>query len=132
MREPQFSIFTENVKSAILAHSLVVSHSPVFIPIEVILWKIILKFLKNKIEREREESKSRCHVKIIWKVFFYSLCLFPFKNWNLWSSSCVSAVTNPTSVHEDVGSIPGCTRWVEDPTLPWASLGTSIMPHGWH
>lgn len=37
MREPQFSIFTENVKSAILAHSLVVSHSPVFIPIEVIL-----------------------------------------------------------------------------------------------
>lgn len=29
-----------------------------------------------------------------------------------------SAVTNMTSVHEDVGSIPGCTRWVEDPVLP--------------
>ena len=34
-----------------------------------------------------------------------------------WSSCCGSAVMNPTSVHEDVGLIPGLAQWLKD--LAW-------------
>ena len=56
-------------------------------------------------------------------IKFITSSLF-FKNLNKLkmeeSSYCGSGVMNPTSIHEDVGWIPGPTQWVKDTALLWA------------
>lgn len=38
------------------------------------------------------------------------------------SFRCGSSEMNPTSIHDDMGSVPGLAHWIKDPVLPWAGV----------
>ena len=64
-----------------------------------------------------------------WWIFKKILCLWNFRGTETSkcesgvtkcyrrSSHCGSAVTNPTSIHKDVGSSPGLVQWIKDLVL---------------
>ena len=41
----------------------------------------------------------------------------PLLKINTGGSHCGSVVTNPISIHEDMGSTPGPAQWLKDPVL---------------
>ena len=53
---------------------------------------------------------------------YMSLCIC--QNLQNWSSHCGTAVKTQTSIHKDVGSIPGLTQWVNNLALPWVRSQT--------
>ena len=75
------------------------------------LWEL------NKITEIKCLVASLAHSKPSTNVCWY---IIHFKKISIESSYCGSEVTNPTSIHEDEGSIPGLIQWIKDLTLPWA------------
>ena len=56
---------------------------------------------QNKGRKEKAEQITTDKFKIIFRV-----------------PTIAQRLTNPTSIHENLGSIPGLAQWVEDPALP--------------
>ena len=64
------------------------------------------------------ERSGRVYVETLHFPFNFALNLEFLLKIMFESSPCGSAVMNPTSNHEDVGSIPGLAQGVKGPVLP--------------
>ena len=66
------------------------------------------------------KSLGACvNVHFSWEGSSYQVCCpVTVKNHHNGSSCHGSAVMNLTSIHEDVGLMPGLAQWVKDPALP--------------
>ena len=53
-------------------------------------------------------------------ILLILVMIFFFFKRSVQSSHCGSAEMNLTSLHKDVGSIPGLAQWIGDLALPWA------------
>ena len=67
--------------------------------------------LVKKIKPHQKKKKKKRDLKFL-------VCVLKIKEKTSRSFCCGSSVTNLTSIHEDMGSIPGLAQWVGDPALP--------------
>ena len=67
---------------------------------------------------ETHQIQISCKSKLQRK--FNNFFFFFLKKNTTGSSHCGSAVTNPTGIHEVVGSLPGLAQWIKDLVLLWA------------
>ena len=79
----------------------------------------------NREQLARDYSFLICFA--FWPHLFVGL-----KNICFGSSYCGSVVTNPTSIHEDMGSIAGLAQWVKDLALPWTVVWVADTAWIWH
>ena len=60
-------------------------------------------------------------------IFGNSICNREILKLGFGNSCCGSLVTNPTSIHENEGSVSGFTKWVKDLALQtWLGSGGAV------
>ena len=55
---------------------------------------------------------------LVWSVFASGIFMWFLNIYTVGIPIVAQRSTNPTSIHEDMGLIPGLARWVKDPAFP--------------
>ena len=92
-----------------------------------------MEWFETTVERSSNPSHSVGHFvnTEMLKVQVFSITSQVIRKVTKGSSHCGSVVTNPTSIHEDAGSIPCLAQWVKDLSLPWAMVWVADMAQIW-